>query len=116
MCEILGVTYCDDNKSFGKSVKFDENTIIVTIKIGKIVIKTKALGSAAWGMRGCVGCCYYGNFSFTSRAGAVPAGAVAVMARGTVEGTAAFSVLGTAAVPAIMIGCSWRSWSVEQIA
>jgi hypothetical protein len=105
MSKILGVPYCDDNKSFGKSVKSDENTIIVTIKIGKIVIKIKSLGPVAWGVcAASLAVAITAILASPAEQAAGPAGAVAFMAGEAVAGTAAVSVLGTAAVPAIIIG------------
>jgi membrane-associated protease RseP (regulator of RpoE activity) len=105
MCEILGVPFCDDNKSFGKSLKQDEMTIIIEGPLVDPIIRIKTVGRVAWGLcAAALAVAITMILALPAEQVAGPVGDAAFVAGEAVAGTAAFSILGTAAVPAIIIG------------
>jgi hypothetical protein len=105
----MSEVHCSSEKELGKAIKSEVDTIYVEGDLKNKVIKIKVTGKVAWGVcAGSLAVAIALIVSVPKQAGAAAAtgGATAVMsvAGEAVAGTVAASILGSAAVPAIMIG------------
>jgi hypothetical protein len=109
----MSEVHCSSEKELGKAIKSEVDTIYVEGDLKNKVIKIKATGKVAWGVcAASLAVAIALIVSVPKQAGAAAAtgGATAMVssltfvAGETVAGTATASILGSAAIPAIMIG------------